>query len=123
LMRWRSPLDNISQHLDRINKGDRMFCHYGDLRDSQSIDAVVRTVKPDYVFHLAAQSYPKTSFDAPIDTYETNVQGTTRVLDLRQKRLFMSARHLRFLAVYQKKSYPLMKNAHFIRRARMQFQR
>ncbi len=81
LMRWRSPLDNISQHLERINKGERMFCHYGDLRDSQSIDAVVRAVKPDYVFHLAAQSYPKTSFDAPLDTYETNVQGTSRVLE------------------------------------------
>lgn len=81
LMRWRSPLDNISQHLDRINKGDRIFCHYGDLRDSQSIDTVVREVKPDYVFHLAAQSYPKTSFDAPLDTYETNVQGTSRVLE------------------------------------------
>ena len=81
MMRWRSPLDNISQHLDRINKGERMFCHYGDLRDSQSIDTVVREVKPDYVFHLAAQSYPKTSFDAPLDTYETNVQGTSRVLE------------------------------------------
>lgn len=81
LMRWRSPLDNITQHLDRINKGDRMFCHYGDLRDSQSVDEVVKSVKPDYVFHLAAQSYPKTSFDAPLDTYETNIQGTSRVME------------------------------------------
>ncbi len=40
---------------------------------------------PDYVFHLAAQSYPKTSFTAPLDTYETNIQGTSRVLEaLRQ---------------------------------------
>lgn len=85
LMRWRSPLDNIAQHLDRINRGDRMFCHYGDLRDSQSIDEVVKTVKPDIVFHLAAQSYPKTSFDAPLDTYETNVQGTSRVLEALKK--------------------------------------
>ncbi len=85
LMRWRSPLDNLSQHLDRINKGERIFCHYGDLRDSQSIDEVVRKVKPDYVFHLAAQSYPKTSFDAPLDTYETNVQGTSRVLEALRK--------------------------------------
>jgi GDPmannose 4,6-dehydratase len=36
---------------------------------------------PDYVFHLAAQSYPKTSFTAPLDTYETNIQGTSRVLE------------------------------------------
>src|SRR6267142_831013 len=37
--------------------------------------------RPDYVFHLAAQSFPRTSFDAPLDTMETNVQGTVRVLD------------------------------------------
>lgn len=85
LLRWRSPLDNIEQHLDGINKGERLFLHYGDLRDSDSINGVVSTVKPDYVFHLAAQSYPKTSFDAPLDTYETNIQGTSRVLEaLRQ---------------------------------------
>tara|TARA_Y100001934_G_scaffold216827_1_gene257315 strand:+ start:112 stop:912 length:801 start_codon:yes stop_codon:yes gene_type:complete len=40
----------------------------------------VRTVRPDYVFHLAAQSFPKVSFDAPLDTYETNIQGTERIL-------------------------------------------
>lgn len=85
LLRWRSPLDNIEQHLDRINKGERIFLHYGDLRDSDSINSVVSTVKPDYVFHLAAQSYPKTSFESPLDTYETNIQGTSRVLEaLRQ---------------------------------------
>ena len=37
------------------------------------------------MFHLAAQSFPKTSFDAPLDTMDTNIQGTVRVLDaLRQ---------------------------------------
>ena len=58
---------------------------YGDLRDSSSIDYVVRESLPDYVFHLAAQSFPQTSFTAPLDTYETNIQGTSRVLEaLRQ---------------------------------------
>ena len=37
--------------------------------------------RPDYVFHLAAQSFPRTSFDAPLDTLDTNVQGTVRVLE------------------------------------------
>src|SRR4029079_6310999 len=41
----------------------------------------VSTHKPDYVFHLAAQSFPRTSFDSPLDTMDTNVQGTVRVLD------------------------------------------
>jgi GDP-mannose 4,6-dehydratase len=40
---------------------------------------------PDYVFHLAAQSFPKTSFSAPLDTLETNVQGTVRVLEALKK--------------------------------------
>ncbi len=85
LIRWRSPLDNISHHLPRINKKDRVHLVYGDLRDSDSINEAVRNVQPDYVFHLAAQSYPKTSFSAPLDTYETNIQGTSRVLEaLRQ---------------------------------------
>jgi GDP-mannose 4,6-dehydratase len=81
LCRWRSPLDNISHLVSRINSKDRVFLHYGDLRDEMSINAMTQTVKPDYVFHLAAQSYPKTSFDAPLDTLETNVQGTARVLE------------------------------------------
>ena len=34
---------------------------------------VINKIKPDYVFHLAAQSYPLTSFTAPIDTLNTNV--------------------------------------------------
>ena len=80
LARWRSSLDNINHHLPRINKGDRVHLYYGDLRDSISIDSVIKLTKPDFVFHLAAQSYPKTSFDAPLETYDTNIQGTERLL-------------------------------------------
>lgn len=81
LARWRSPLDNIEQHLDRINRGDRISLVYGDLRDYVSIERAVESSRPDYVFHLAAQSYPQTSFTAPLDTLETNVQGTAHVLE------------------------------------------
>ncbi len=42
---------------------------------------MVQNVKPDYVFHLAAQSYPQTSFTAPIDTLNTNINGTARLLE------------------------------------------
>ena len=81
LQRWRSPLDNIGHLLERANRGDRLKLVYGDLRDTLSIDKVIADAKPDYVFHLAAQSFPKTSFDAPLDTLDTNIQGTTRVLE------------------------------------------
>src|SRR5713101_7186641 len=81
MCRWRSPLDNLSNIAWRINAGDRVSLLYGDLRDTISIQNVVANAKPDYVFHLAAQSFPRTSFDAPLDTMDTNVQGTVRVLD------------------------------------------
>ena len=81
MYRWRSPLDNIRHLIDDINNGRRIHFVYGDLRDAISIDNAVREVQPDYVFHLAAQSYPKTSFTAPLDTLDTNIQGTTRVLE------------------------------------------
>ena len=81
LARWRSPLDNIEHHLDRVNRGDRIRLVYGDLRDYVSIQRAVEASAPDYVFHLAAQSYPQTSFTAPLDTLETNVQGTAHVLE------------------------------------------
>jgi len=85
MTRWRSPLDNIAHLVPRINARDRISLVNGDLRDSTSIDSVVRESRPDYVFHLAAQSYPQTSFSSPLDTFETNIQGTNRVLEsLRQ---------------------------------------
>jgi len=81
LCRWRSPLDNISHLLPRINLADRIYQHYADLRDYQSLQHVIEKTKPNYVFHLAAQSYPKTSFTSPDDTLDTNINGTSRLLE------------------------------------------
>lgn len=81
LVRWRSPLDNIAHLIGNINTQQRVSLVYGDLNDEKSLDTAIRTACPDYVFHLAAQSFPRTSFDAPIDTLNTNVQGTVRILE------------------------------------------
>lgn len=80
--RWRSPLDNVSHLLERVNKRDRIFFEYADINDEMSLIKVVNEIKPDYVFHLAAQSYPQTSFTAPIDTLNTNILGTCRLLEV-----------------------------------------
>jgi GDP-mannose 4,6-dehydratase len=85
MLRWRSPLDNISGIIERVNNKDRVSLVYADLRDTLSIESAMSQCVPDYVFHLAAQSYPKTSFDAPLDTLNTNIQGTVRVLDAIKK--------------------------------------
>ncbi len=85
MCRWRSPLDNLEKLIPSINRNERIKILYGDLRDTLAVQDVVRQSKPHYVFHLAAQSYPRTSFESPLDTFDTNIQGTVRLLDaLRQ---------------------------------------
>ena len=85
MCRWRSPQDNIEHLIPRVNTGDRVFFHYGDLCDYISLQNVIEKVQPDYVFHLAAQSYPQTSFTSPINTFDTNIQGTENLLEVIRK--------------------------------------
>ena len=82
MCRWRSPLDNVAHLLDRANRSDRLKFLSADLRDYISLLNVVEEVRPDYVFHLAAQSYPSTSFTSPLDTLDTNILGTARLLEV-----------------------------------------
>ncbi|RJO60642.1 SDR family oxidoreductase [candidate division WS5 bacterium] len=81
ICRWRSPLDNVEHLLPRANKKDRLHFLYADLNDYISLSKSIESSRPDFVFHLAAQSYPRTSFDAPIDTLNTNILGTARLLE------------------------------------------
>lgn len=75
LVRWRSPKDNISRVLDYVN-----LC-YGDLEDYISLEKILVSVKPDIIFHLAAQSYVDFSFISPISTLQANVIGTANLLE------------------------------------------
>lgn len=75
LVRWRSSLDNINQILDKVT------LHQGDLTDSHSIFGILDEIKPDVIFHLAAQSYVDFSFLAPVATLEVNVIGTAHLLE------------------------------------------
>lgn len=85
MCRWRSPLDNIQSLIPEINKGGRVRLVYADLRDGIAVREAVEQANPTHVFHLAAQSYPKTSFSSPLDTLDTNIQGTVRLLDALRK--------------------------------------
>ena len=81
MCRWRSPLDNVSHLLQLANSGSRLNFVTADLNDYVSLLNVVEDVKPDFVFHLAAQSYPQTSFTSPLDTLNTNILGTESLLE------------------------------------------
>lgn len=87
MMRWQEPMDNLYHLTDRINRKDRISLYYADLNDYSALARMLKAVRPDYVSHLAAQSYPKTSFDIPIETLQTNVIGTTNLLEaIRQQK-------------------------------------
>lgn len=79
--RWRSPFDNIKHLLPEANKKERLFFEYADLNDPISLITIIQKIRPDYIFHLAGQSYPLTSFNSPIDTLNTNILGTCRLLE------------------------------------------
>tara|TARA_Y100000114_G_scaffold74736_1_gene68526 strand:- start:2372 stop:3379 length:1008 start_codon:yes stop_codon:yes gene_type:complete len=81
LVRWNDKMDNIEHLMPMINNKERIFLLNADINDLASLITCFGESKPDYVFHLAAQSYPKTSFSAPLETLETNILGTTKVLE------------------------------------------
>lgn len=55
--------------------------HIADVRDFDRLLSVIITFKPDIIFHLAAQSLVRPSYQDPIGTYATNVMGTVNVLE------------------------------------------
>ena len=81
MMRWQEPMDNLYHLTDRINRRDRVSLHHADLNDYSALARMLKVLRPDYISHLAAQSYPKTSFDIPIETLQTNIIGTANLLE------------------------------------------
>jgi len=59
----------------------RVRLHYGDLNDSSSLQAILRSVQPDEVYNLAAQSHVRVSFDIPEYTSEITGLGSIRLLE------------------------------------------
>lgn len=81
LMRCQESMDNIYHLSERINRGDRISIFYVDLNDYSSLQKLFETHRPDVIFHLAAQSFPKTSFEIPLEALQTNIIGTANILE------------------------------------------
>ena len=75
IYRWRSRRDNI-EHLD-----ERLTLLEADLRDYTSLHHLLNEVRPDYIFHLAAQSFVPSSWRAPGETLTTNIAGQTNLFE------------------------------------------
>lgn len=73
--RWRSRMDNV-EHLDK-----KITLVEADLRDYSSMHHALEVSKPDFIFHLAAQSFVPSSWNAPNDTIITNATGQTNLFE------------------------------------------
>ncbi len=73
--RWRSDTRPIA-HLR-----EQLTFHEGDIEDPFSLAHALKRVQPDRIYHLASQSYPSASWDAPIATMRANVEGTINLLE------------------------------------------
>ena len=68
-------------YLDPHNPNVRLFLHHGDLSDSGQITNLIYNIQPDEIYHLAAQSHVRVSFDMPEFTGDITGLGTTRMLE------------------------------------------
>jgi CDP-glucose 4,6-dehydratase len=66
---------------DQLGLAGRCDHRIGDIRDRSLVRRIIHEVRPDLVFHLAAQPLVRLSYAQPLETYETNVMGTAHVLD------------------------------------------
>ncbi len=68
-------------HFESLNLADRIEHFQGDVRDKSSLQQAIDTFRPNIVFHLAAQSLVRKSYEDPVRTFETNAMGTLNLLD------------------------------------------
>ena len=75
IRRWRSRTENVEHIIDKIK------IHECDLRDSSSVKSVIDHIRPDKIFHLAAQSFVPSSWTAPAESLTTNVIGQLNIFE------------------------------------------
>lgn len=78
--RWRSD----DRTIDHLPPAVQLL--EGDVEDYTSVASAISVARPSRIFHLAAQSYPRESWDAPQATFNANVNGTINVLEVVRQR-------------------------------------
>ena len=72
-------IDHLYQ--DPHEKNGKMNLVYGDLNDASSLNLLIKTIRPDEIYNLGAQSHVRVSFDVPEYTAEVTGVGTLRLLE------------------------------------------
>lgn len=79
MQRWRSKSENIEHIQNKIQIEE------ADLLDAHSLYTVIDKIKPDYIFHLAAQSFVQSSWASPTQTLEVNIIGSAHLFEAVRK--------------------------------------
>ena len=74
------PPSEIS-HFSAIKMGSKIKDLRIDIRNFESLNKAIVEAQPDFVFHLAAQALVRSSYESPIETWQTNVLGTLHILE------------------------------------------
>ncbi len=77
----RQRIDHLQHANPQHPEGSRFVLHYGDMTDSGGLNRLVKLVRPDEIYNLAAQSHVHISFDQPEYTGDADGLGTTRLLE------------------------------------------
>lgn len=91
---------------DLHDKDLRLFLHYGDITDASSVESIIRKVIPDEIYHLAAQSHVRVSFDIPTYTADTIGLSTLRILEV--IRSLQETKSIRFYHASSSEMYGLV---------------
>ena len=75
MYRWRSPMENLDSAAGRVT------LYETDLRDYISVQRTLEACRPDWIFHLAAQSFVPASWTGPAETLTTNLLGQTYLFE------------------------------------------
>lgn len=77
--------DPEPSHFTMLNLKSKIKHIAGDVRDGALLTKTLQAFSPEYVFHLAAQSLVKKSYDEPVDTFSTNIMGAVNLLEAVRK--------------------------------------
>jgi len=75
------PPNTTPALFELANVADGMESHFSDIRDAAHLASLVRSCKPEIVFHLAAQPLVRASYRDPLGTFSSNIMGTAHLLD------------------------------------------
>ena len=99
-----------TDRIDHIYKdphvgGARLFLHYADLTDANSLAKLMDHIKPDEVYNLGAQSHVRVSFDMPIYTADTVAMGALKLLEAVRDYRDQTGRDVRYYQASSSEQY------------------